>query len=274
MPLGDGTVHSPASRGMLRAGLLVSALFLAGCRNCDLVEAELRSRDNELRELRAELDHMGAQRDALERQFGAAHLEGGPHLPPEAAAQVYSLKSIALGRSTGGLNDDKDPGDEALQVLVEPRDSDNHTVKAPGTLTVLAFEVSPEGVKKPLSSWRIPPDQLRRTWRSGLLTTGYSVVLPWKAYPSSEKMRVVAQLVLPDGRLFEADKDVTVHLVPVAFQKGGPRPCPLEVDEPPPGEVPLPMPRPVIPARTGAAQPPNRATILQAVHLLDPIRTN
>ncbi len=52
-----------------------------------------------------------------------------------------------------------------------------------------------------------------------MLTTGYVLVLPWKVYPSQHKVRVVAQLKIADGRLYEADRDVTVRLAPPALRK-------------------------------------------------------
>jgi hypothetical protein len=169
----------------LGIGLLILSL-VSGCRNCDLVEAELRSRETELREMREEMDRLEAHNGALERELGAIHetASATSRMPPELASQTYTLRSIQLGRPTGGLNDDKDPGDEALQVLVEPRDGDGHVIKAPGTLTVEVLEITPEGLKRPLCSWRIDSDKLRRSWRAGLLTTGYYLVLPWKVYPT------------------------------------------------------------------------------------------
>jgi hypothetical protein len=222
----------------------VASLFLAcGCRSrCDLVEAELRTKENHLRESREELVREQAYNGALQREL--VTLRGNPmvKLSPEEASQTFTLKSIALGRQTGGFNDDNHPGDEALQVAVEPRDGDGHAIKAPGTLIVAALEVTPEGLKKPLCSWQIPPGALRKTWKSGLFSTGYVVVLPWKAYPTQEKMRVVAQFVLADGRSFEADKDVTIKLIPPANRK----PLPPEMPSAPDGaypEIELPPPR-------------------------------
>jgi hypothetical protein len=195
-------------------------LACAGCRsNCDLVEAELRTREMQLIDLRNEREHLVSHNQALQREIAA--LRGGSplHLSPEEAAQVYPLRSLVLGRQTGGLDDDGKPGDEALQVFVEPRDLDGHTIKAPGTLIVRTAEITPEGLKRPLCSWEVSGDTLRRSWRSGLLSTGYYLVLPWKAWPTYEKVRVIAQLTMSDGRTFEAEKDVTVRLVPVANRK-------------------------------------------------------
>jgi hypothetical protein len=134
------------------------------------------------------------------------------------------VQQVVLGRQTGGYDEDDCPGDEALQVVLEPRDGDGHALKAPGSLRVVALQISPEGLKAPLCSWELSPEQLRRTWRSGLLRTGYYVILPWKAWPTSERLRVVAQFSLADGRHFEAEKDVTIRLPPPAYRKMLPAP--------------------------------------------------
>jgi hypothetical protein len=214
-------------------------LVLCGCHggNCDLVEAELRTREMQLADLRAERDNLVAHNQALQREV--CSLRGGsPYkMSPEEASQTYTLRSLVLGRQTGGLDEDGQPGDEALQVQVEPRDGDGHTIKAPGTLRVHAAEITTEGLKNPLCSWELSADELRRTWKNGLFSTGYSLVLPWKVWPSNEKVRVVAQFTLSDGRVFEAEKDVMVRLVPAAHRKPTTGPPPA-VDGPP-----LPPPR-------------------------------
>lgn len=195
--------------------LLLLPLALAGCRHTggrDRIEGELRSRENELRETREELDRAQAINDALERQIHGSCQAHAAKIPPEVCATTAGVKEIALGRQTGGYDDDRCPGDEALQVVLEPRDADNHAIKANGTLRVTALEITPQGIKRPLDSWEVCNNQLRQTWRSGLLSTGYFVILPWKNWPTTEKIRVVAQFVLQDGRVFEADKDVTVRL--------------------------------------------------------------
>jgi hypothetical protein len=219
----------------------------AGCRShCDLVEAELRTRDRELYDLRDELHRLRSCNDGLQREIRALRRHSPAKVAPEDAGLIFSLKAVTLGRQTGGYNDDDCPGDEALQVVLEPRDVDNHLIKAPGTLEVRALEVNAEGLKRPLCSWQLSNDELRRTWKSGLLSTGYFVLLPWKAYPTSEKLRVVVLFTLADGRCFEADKDVSVRLIPVSRRKPLPPPTP---ESAPPTRTPelAPSPRRVDP---------------------------
>lgn len=200
-----------------RVTVLLLMAVAAGCRsNSDLVEAELRTRDSQVRDLRDKLYRSQACNGALERELHDLHQGGAARLPPEVAAQVYTVKDIMLARQTGGYNEDGQPGDEALQVVVEPRDTDGQAIKAPGALHVTALEISPQGLKTPIGIWDVPPDQLRRTWKNGLFATGYFVVLPWKTCPASERLRVVVQFTLADGRLFETDRDVTIRLPPGA----------------------------------------------------------
>ena len=199
------------------------ALFAAGCRSTrsDLVEAELRTRDRELRETRGELLQAESMNQALENTLRAQQCSQ-PVLKP-GTGFLSQVRDIQLGRGTGGIDEDKIPGDEAIQVVLVPRDIDGSPIKAPGTLKVTALEISPEGLKTPLSSWDISALQLRRSWKSGLFSTGYSVILPWQKLPTTDKLRIVATFQPLEGGAFEAEKDVTIKLLAEAIHS---RPTP------------------------------------------------
>lgn len=212
-------------------------LVLAGCRHgnrCETVERELYRKEREAEDLRGELHKYESFNHALQRQLHEMHqvpacpAPGCSAKPPCGDCLGAGVKEIVLGRLTGGYDDDRCYGDEALQVIVEPRDCDGSSIKAPGALRITAMQITPQGIKIPLSCWELSPEDLRRTWKSGLLSTGYSVIVPWKNPPTTEKLRIVAQFALPDGRAFEADKDVTIRL------QCDSRP---QTVPPPPGEV-------------------------------------
>src|SRR5687767_1759116 len=103
------------------AVLITSIALLAGCRGSgrsDLVEAELRTRNRELREAREELERATLVNQALEGE-----LHGLRHAQPVArggAAQPVGVRDVAVGRGTGGVDEDRVPGDEALLVVVTP----------------------------------------------------------------------------------------------------------------------------------------------------------
>ncbi len=225
------------ARRMPALPLLLSALFLAlpGCRSSAKVESELRRREAELREVKDELEHTVCVNESLHRQLGEIHSSniGGPVCPEQVAATATVVK-LVLGRQTGGYREDNCTADDALQVVVEPRDCDGSPLKAAGTVHIEALEIGKDGLKTPLSSWDLNTNQLGRTWKSGLWSSGYFIILPWKTRPTNEKLRVIVQLTLSDGRVFEADKDVTVRLsrnTPPVIPESLPPPRPLEKDK-------------------------------------------
>jgi hypothetical protein len=240
-----------AGRRTLLVCLMLACALVGGCsrnRN-DLLENELRAKDTLYRESLHDLKRIEAQNEALLRELAAIRQSPGPPLPTEIAAPTFGLKRIALGRGTGGYDNDGMPGDESLMVVVEPRDIDDHVVKVPGSLHVTAIEIDRQGLKNPLCWWTLTPEQLRPLWKQGLLSTGYSVVLPWTVFPKCETVRIVAQFKLIDGRVFEADKDVKVRLLhtappahglPVPALEFPPLPTPTQPALPDPNPLPTP----------------------------------
>ena len=196
--------------------LILPPLFLStGCRNkTDIIEAELRTKETLYRESLEEQRRSEARIQALQFEIDALRL--GSKITPEQAASTFGLKRITLGRSTGGFDNDGLPGDEMLQVVVEPRDCDDHVIKAPGCLQIFTLEISPQGIKTPLCMWDISAEKLRQSWKQGLFGSAYTLTLPWKQFPAYEQVRVVVRFITPDQRVYEADKDIKVRLVPGA----------------------------------------------------------
>jgi hypothetical protein len=230
-----------APRRRRAAGLLavVACGLFTSCRpnkRYDLIEAELRTRDRQLADARRELD---AAR-TLNRAYDHARPPEFPGAPPPAPAPgggVF-IREIAVGRGTGGVDDDGAPGDEALMVVIVPTDEDRSAVKIPGRATIAAWEVTPEGLKQPIGAWDVTPEQLRPTWRNGLISTGYFVRLAWQTFPAGTKVRVAVRLTTLDNRAFEADRDITVRPVAGAVSRPPARE-PLFPANPPPNVPPV-----------------------------------
>ncbi len=184
----------------------------SGCRNQELLENELRARDFQYLEMLDDFKKTECANEALRRENDA--LRQGSNISPEQAAQTFGVTQIALGMGTMGVDTGKIPGDSALQVVVQPRDADDHVVRTSGTLQVTAQQISPEGIKSELGTWNIDAEQLRRSWSQNFIRTGYVLVLPWTNWPQFENLRVTVRLILPDDRVFEADRDIKVRLVP------------------------------------------------------------
>jgi hypothetical protein len=223
--------------------------FTAGCKSpkrYDLIEAELRTRERELAETRLQLD----QSRNLLRAYEAAQ-QRGPAPGPQPGGVYLPVKEIAIGRGTGGVDDDGQPGDEGLMVVIVPKDEDGSAVKVPARALVAAWEITPAGLKNPIASWELSSDRLRRTWKSGLISTGYFVTVPWQTLPSTDRVRVAVRLITTDGRVYEADRDVSVR-PPFPPRGGNVLPYPQSADPP---STPVNPGVPTIPTPPGGRVP-------------------
>jgi hypothetical protein len=201
--------HTLSFRFILGITLPLLLLFTLGCKSQknnrqELLEAELRTREQELSAAQAELSSV---RGIQQMQMSGQVIPGNP-------TGQSCLKDLSLGLGTGGYDGDGVPGDEGLQVIVVPKDNDGSAVKAAGRLSIAAFDVSREGAKIPIGLWEIPPEQLRAYWQTGLFNSGYKLALQWHQPPMNNKVRVVARMQTFDGRMFETDKDVNVKPMP------------------------------------------------------------
>lgn len=194
-----------------RLSLLCGAILLVGCRSgrSDLVEAELRTKDRQLRELQGELERSRVLNQAFEQHL----LPSAPATPGSTASSGATpyVRVIELGAGTGGADEDRLPGDDVLILVVVPKDEDGHPVKAVGSLSVQTQEITPEGTKIPLHTWDVTPTQLRPLWTQGLFSSGFRVKLGLREPLRFEKLRVTVQLTLLDGRTLETDKDIRVR---------------------------------------------------------------
>src|SRR5437763_13962478 len=85
------------------AGLLLAC---GGCKHTDLLEAELRTRENDVRDLKEALYRAECENRALMREIHAVRQDGSGKISPERASQSFRLQQIVLGRGTGGLDND------------------------------------------------------------------------------------------------------------------------------------------------------------------------
>ena len=219
------------------AAFFAITLGLVGCKNTkyDGVEAELRTRNRELAEAQKCLDRAREINRAYEQSRGT--IPGAVPLPQGPGGVGCSIREIALARGTGGVDDDAIPGDEYLMVVIVPTDEDKSAVKAAGRASIAAWEFGPDGLKHLIGTWEVSAEQLRSTWKSGLLATGYFVPLHWQQFPTTTKVRVAVRLTSTDGRAFEADRDISVRPMTSAIPPTGRQP--LMPGVPPPGVPPL-----------------------------------
>lgn len=208
----------PRTLGCVVFVLALGLALLPGCANRrqELVESELRQKERELEELKSKVDHRDGEVRALEMELELLLRKAAKEAKdtPSAAGESVILKRIRLGRMTGGLRQDVRVGaDDALQVLIEPIDTDDHVVKVPGSARIDVFEIATNGTKTFLSQWDVSAREMRRAWDSPLIGgAAYRLTFPWKVQPTTERIRIVVKFTTLAGELFEDEKDVSITL--------------------------------------------------------------
>lgn len=180
----------------------------------DIVESDLRSQERHIQELKAEVERRDGTIHGLDLEVERLQQSAAGIKPTGEPPVPGVVKEIVLGTLTGGYRaNPKSTYDDALQFLISPRDADGHAIKAPGSLHIELFEVLPSGMKNPLSAWDITQRELRRSWDQPLFGgPAYRILIPFKALPANEKMRVVIRFTTLDGKPYEAEKEFTIRL--------------------------------------------------------------
>jgi len=180
----------------------------------DLVEADLRSQERHIQELKAEVERKDGTIHGLDLEVEKLQQSAIKNQPAGEPQAPGVIKEISLGRLTGGYrNNPKSLYDDSVQFLIEPKDADGHAIKVPGSVHIELFEYAANGVKVPLSAWDISQRELRRSWDQPLFGgPSYRILVPFKALPANERMRVVVRFTTLDGKLYEAEKDFTIRL--------------------------------------------------------------
>ncbi|MCE5280127.1 MAG: hypothetical protein ABFD92_06000 [Planctomycetaceae bacterium] len=114
--------------------------------------------------------------DLAERQKQIQTLQG---LGGEKRLEkIYHVNAIELGRYTGGVDTDKKPGDDAIDVFISPLDQQRDKIKAAGSLTVEIYDLAQPAGENLVSrcDWNV--DELAKLWKSGLMANFYRVRCP------------------------------------------------------------------------------------------------
>ena len=149
--------------------------FVAGCENAgrkpSLTE-EINTLRREKKDLARQFEKSKLENKDLKKQIRV--LSG---LPPEVKPEnLYCLQRIKITKYTDFYDKDKDGRKEKLIVYIQPLDEDGDIIKAVGTVDVrLQDPNSPQANQAPLGQWHIEPNQLKKLWFAGFISTNYKL---------------------------------------------------------------------------------------------------
>ncbi|MFW6133396.1 MAG: hypothetical protein ACOC8F_05820 [Planctomycetota bacterium] len=196
---------------------VVGAAAGGGCRGLDLSgpdESQTAGQLVELREQLAELreTNRGLQQDLVAKRKRIDTLMG---LGDKRLEKLFHVADIKLGRYTGGVDTDGEPGHDAIKVYLRPMDADGSTIKAAGEVTIRLYDLAMPESEELLAVYTWPVEKLSQQWSSGFMTYHFSFVCPWKTRPRHDEITVRVEFVdYLTGEHFTAQKLCKVDLPP------------------------------------------------------------
>lgn len=113
-----------------------------------------------------------------------------------------------------GIDLDGRPGDDGIQMLLQPMDDRGDIVAAAAPLTVVVLDPQLSGLTARIARWDLHPDEVRSYFVQRGGTSGYLLDLPWPAEPPVHReLLVFARYTTADGRKLEAQAELNVRPV-------------------------------------------------------------
>ncbi len=122
------------------------------------------------------------------------------------------VKTIRLGRFTGGVDTDKKTGDDAIKVFLKPIDQQGHVIKAAGEVKIQLFDLAAEPADNLIAQYNWDAEGISKQWYSGFGVSHYSFICPWKSTaPQHDEITVRVEFTeYLTGNKFDQQKVCTI----------------------------------------------------------------
>jgi hypothetical protein len=161
--------------------VILAVAGLVGCGRPNQANIELRKKNQDLEN---RIQQLSAQRQADQATIAALEKEKGtlPTLPTERLDQLFTVAGLEIDKLTGFRK-------EGLKIYVTPVDKHGDVLKAAGSITVSAFDLS-KGEEALLGKWEFPLQDAGENWYQSWIVTGYALTCPLSPPPSPTDVTV------------------------------------------------------------------------------------
>jgi hypothetical protein len=125
---------------------------------------------------------------------------------------------------TGGSDFNREPGDDGLVVVIEPRNRSDEFVPIAGPISVVLLDPARDKEQARFARWEIDAPNAQRSLEQSTKIKGIHLRLPWpESLPTSSRMHLYVRYVTVDGRKLEADREIFLALPGQMTQRWTPR---------------------------------------------------
>jgi len=189
-------------------------IILAGCvlaiaAGCDNGRASLTKEINTLKQDKTQLTDQIKQSKSDNAKL-REHILFLSDLPPEARLEyIDRLQRIKITGYTNLYDKDKDGRKEKLIVHVRPIDRDGDIIKAAGAVDVQLWDLNKYNGQALLGQWHVEPNDLKKLWSAGFLTTSYRLMFDVADKVESFEEPLTVKVTFTDyltGKVFKEQK--------------------------------------------------------------------
>jgi hypothetical protein len=145
-------------------------------------------------------------------------------IPPPADMQVTHIFLNPL--LTGGADFDRQPGDEGLNIVLEPRNAADEYVPQAGAVSVVVLDPAKEGEAARIARWDFTLTATQQKLQSTSAAKGIRLEMPWPASPpTANQLKLFVRYETADGRRLQTDRDIYITPPGQIAQRWTPRPA-------------------------------------------------
>ena len=132
---------------------------------------------------------------------------------PESDSDIKSVAEIVINRrQSQGQDVDGKPGDEGLNLLIQPKSFSGETVLQAGELTVSVIDPAESAEHQRVGLWKFLPDETRLFFANhDRSSRGILLHLPWdQSTPRNRELVVFVRFKTADGRQLETSSNIQI----------------------------------------------------------------
>lgn len=185
----------------------------------------------------------GASLRSSPKKSAAQPVSVGPNATSLEPADPRVTQLFINPLRTGGLNFDREPGDDGISVVVEPRNRDDQFVPLAGPISVLVLDPAKSADQgRIVARWEVAANEAQELLQNTATSRGICLKLQWPGEPPGvSRLQLHVRYITVDNRDLRAERDIYLNL-PGQFSQqwtpraGGPanaaEPAPAPVAEP------------------------------------------
>jgi len=190
------------SAGPLLAVAVVAISLTLGCAE-QTTPARLTPDQSEFRRLKDRNEALQNQIADLTEQVVTLQSFGDRRL-----SRLYQVQRIELGRHTGGIDLDDQPGDDAIKVYLKPIDQHGSVIKSAGQVRIRLFDLAADPPDNLVGEHQWSVEQVGKHWHGGFGAYHFSFECPLTGNPPAGR-EITVRLQFTDyltGKSFSAQK--------------------------------------------------------------------